>query len=510
MKKFFYALTLVIVAWLATLLYANNKTQTILTNSVAHTNAIYQQKDLGVSLKIEDFDYQIFGATVQYKLFIDIEKIMMNGSYGSLDFNSTNLKGFKDFFEKPFEITQKIQYGPVFFNEGFELGMAKTTFRATLNELLEDYFVKKMLKRLDKKEDIAVLKRATSEMQAGFKKFLKEEVLIEYSLLIPFFSGESVIKGRISKIHFSEGEKELIVAPIQLYGVSNVSDFTGRLAINIPSLSFTEKGVKMFDLEDVAMNYQINEYFKGAYFGDFSFDIKKIESTLPGGDSASFSINMIGNTTKHKTPGFSSGDFSLTLTALKYPDQPIVPIQVDLPKMVNFSMSINAINESAIVNSQREFYKYVAKISQGATLDKLIQSLEKIALAAETNLKVGVEFTTMSKPNITNSIDLKLVYNLLKGDLKKLYQLSTQPNAQQKMARFAKDKGDLFFNLKVDAQILAFVEPFLQLPINMGVIVKKDGFYQSKVAYQNAKLLVNDRDLTPFLTEQVKQQLNHM
>jgi hypothetical protein len=83
--------------------------------------------------------------------------------------------------------------------------------------------------------------------------------------------------------------------------------------------------------------------------------------------------------------------------------------------------------------------------------------------------------------------NFQLIYDFDKGDL-----LAMINNGDLKKAgEFIKDKIIVNLKAKVSAKILEIFKPMLQAQIQQGMVIEKNGFYQTSANYQNKKLMVN-------------------
>jgi uncharacterized protein YdgA (DUF945 family) len=54
---------------------------------------------------------------------------------------------------------------------------------------------------------------------------------------------------------------------------------------------------------------------------------------------------------------------------------------------------------------------------------------------------------------------------------------------------------------KVSAKILEIFKPMLQAQIQQGMVIEKNGFYQTSANYQNKKLMVNGKDMSAIVQQ---------
>jgi uncharacterized protein YdgA (DUF945 family) len=59
--------------------------------------------------------------------------------------------------------------------------------------------------------------------------------------------------------------------------------------------------------------------------------------------------------------------------------------------------------------------------------------------------------------------------------------------------------GSANLKAKVSAKILETFKPMLQAQIQQGMVIEKNGFYQTSANYQNKKLMVNGKDMSAFV-----------
>jgi hypothetical protein len=71
----------------------------------------------------------------------------------------------------------------------------------------------------------------------------------------------------------------------------------------------------------------------------------------------------------------------------------------------------------------------------------------------------------------------------------------------KKAGEFVKDKIIVNLKAKVSAKVLEKFKPMLQTQIQQGIVIEKNGFYQTSVNYQNKKLMVNGKDMIAIMQQ---------
>jgi hypothetical protein len=494
MKKIIILIITIAAIWFASLFYAGFTTESKTRGYAEKINEFYKQQQLGFEVKLSKFESSLFGAKIQYK--INVNPYEMLGIPKNLIEEDKSFKQLSKVFNKPIFISQNIKYGPIFFGESVEFGMAKFDFESKLTDIAR-LIANSINARVDEKdrESSEKIEKIITEI----KNFTKNDIVIKYQSILPYFSNNMTFNGSVSEIDIKDGAgaREFKVDKITMNGEVNIDNFTGKLNTTFPRIVFIEGGLKA-NIENLTLDYNINEFIDAYnYFGEFDFKAQKV--TIPvDGDNMSFGAGITSVVSKNQTKELSDISFNLNLEALEYP-KTASQLPFDLPKNIGLKFGLNGINMSALSKLAKELKLNINNLTNDEDgFKEFIKSVpskaEDIFVKDKTKFLVKAELKTKNFPKFNNFIGVEVVYKFAKGDFKKLINA----NKTDRVA-ILKTKFDAFLSANLNAESLKAVEMFLAMPIQMGAIIKDGNVYKSDIKYQNSKLIVNDKDLTPML-----------
>jgi hypothetical protein len=495
MKKIIILIITIVAIWFASLFYASATTESKARNYAEKINEFYKQQQLGFEVKLSKFESSLFGAKMQYK--INVNPYEMLGIPKDLMEEDKSFKQLSKVFNKPIFISQDIKYGPIFFGEGVEFGMAKFGFESKLTDIAR-LIATSINARVDEKDKESSEK--IEKIITEIKNFTKNDIVIKYQSILPYFSNNMTFNGSVSEIniHSKKIGSQFKMDKVIMNGEANIDDLTGKLNTTFPRIVFIEGGLQKANIENLTLDYNINEFIDAYnYFGEFDFKAQKV--TIPiDGDNMSFGVGITSVVSKNQTKELSDINFNLNLEVLEYP-KTASQLPFDLPKNIGLKFGLNGINMSALSKLAKEFKLNINNLTNDEDgFKEFIKSVpskaEYIFVKDKTKFLVKAELKTKNFPKFNNFVGVEVVYKFAKGDFKKLINA----NKTDRVA-ILKTKFDAFLSANLNAESLKAVEMFLAMPIQMGAIIKDGNVYKSDIKYQNSKLIVNDKDLTPML-----------
>ncbi len=501
MKKILSFIIALLIVWVGSLLYAGHQTEKLISQYVNQINQFYQQSYPGVELELKKFDSNFFDAKAQYAIKINIRKLTDKLSPG-LDKDDDFIGFLEDAFKTPIVINQDIQYGPVFFDEGLEFAMAKISFQSTLSNLVKT-MAKELLPRFE--GDQQKNKEQLDVFISGLNQALEKEVAINFESVLPFFSNKMHTSGAIGEISVNEGDTLLTIGKITFNGVGNMQDLTGYGNFNIPNIIFKHKNLQIFEMQELSISYNVNEFIDAFnYFGDLKFDAQKVNIGSSAGEGISLAVAFnLKSSRNNKLSDLSDVEINTTVKLLKYPEQ-VKAMPFDLPETVSASWSLKGVNNTNFADTMQKFQQYLSTIDADNpkktpihVINDIAAGLDKSFVKQVTSFNIDLDITTVKQPKINNTLNFQLIYDFDKGDL-----LAMINNGDLKKAgEFIKDKIIVNLKAKVSAKILETFKPMLQAQIQQGMVIEKNGFYQTSANYQNKKLMVNGKDMSAIVQQ---------
>lgn len=517
MKKIISIIIILVVVWLGFIWYANSTTEEKLHTYTDKINKMYQEMDLGIELKLVEYESHFFTAHSKYALTINPEKLLteVNPYFMLLSsFGGSNTKNeIYEIFEKPFTINQKIEYGPVFFSDGLEFGRAKTSFKASLSETLAK-IANKINKNIDDSNSLKMSEENIKAINTELSKVLKQPVQLEYSSILALFSSDNTIRASISRIEaekkskYSKRVEKFIVDPIVMNSTFNLNDFTGDFDFNIPLISFTKNDEEKFRIKNLNISSDIHEYINAwTYFGNVDISVDEVKIFTYDGDTI-FKAGIFTDIIRNADQNLSDSKIKASVEILKYPEgnRPAF----DLPKTIDVTIDMLGINS-------REFYQAYYKINDYIYVEMFSDNprdpdtfyqedikphLGKVFSKDKTKFGLGFEISTEKLPNVKNYAKLDMTYKLTNDELFNIIDLVKNQEIGIDLITLAKKSFDINLDIAAHKDIIKPVEMFLMQAQQMGIIIEDADMIKSNIKYSNGKVLINDEE-----NEMITQQL---
>jgi hypothetical protein len=488
MKKILSLVLILLIVWIVSLLYAAHQTEKLITQYIVKTNEFYRQNYLGIELELTKFESNFFDANAQYTIKINSKELSK-----VLNLNKDEFVKFETVVKDPFIVNQNIQYGPILFGgDNVEFGMAKISYHSTLNNLIR-----------------AVIPYISSEEQLNTKKLngiisdlsqvLEKEVTLNFTSVLSFFSNEIYSSGSISDIRINKNGISLMVEEMTFDSVNSVQNPLLNSRLNVPNIVFKSKEGEIINIQNLLIFHNFDKATDELnYLGNTKFGIQNLSFQFSADEKINLAVNSVMDLSQGKEPNLVNAKFGAKLEILKYLKKAeLTPF--DLPKILQFSLSLNGFNQAEFATI---FYKIrdcvattdIEKTNPLVCLKSNIDNIEKIFVKQVSNLNFNVDVTTIRQPKIHNTGNINVVYNFDKGDIKQLLTIINDHPAE--VGKFV--RGKFIANLKVKAnpEILKDSEPALKMLMQKNLIVKKSGLYQADISYQKEKFTADGKDVT--------------
>jgi hypothetical protein len=478
MKKSIITLGAIVALYFGVLFYAGSQTKDSIQSYLDKTNRVYQEQGLNVSVKINKFNKNLLGADVEYSVQFDLTPFK--------ELAKKAPKNLVEKFTKPFKFSQKIQFGPIFLDNGLEFGMAKFHHQGSLSELI-DLITASLALRIDSPPGIM-----QASISKAFKESFKEDVLLSYNVILSLAGNSLNTQGSIGAIHFEKDNLSFQSKKISLDAITNIDEYTGNINIKIPSMSAKYKNNKVFLMQNFSLSAEINEFINSLYnFGQSVINIEKMVIS----DGYAFNVNLSSKAYRNSThSALSDSDFKLNINSLSYPDK-IKTFSSALPKKVQIGFNTRGINSMAIFQA----YQAIQKINPGNIAKLKEHSLSFIKQVftkgvSELNFSLNANFN--KQPTVDNYLKINTMVNFDGKDIDTAIRLI---NNKPAFSKFIKDKLNIDILLKAASEHFILFAPMLKIPLQMNILVEKDGFYQAEIHHKNGQLTVNNKDLSQLI-----------
>ncbi len=475
MKKTASIIVTLLGLWGVSTYMIGNQTQNELEKYINKSNKIYADK--GIALKLTDYKHSFLDSTAQIEVdFKDPEII----------------KVLSEDYKLPLKITYNIEHGPLFFKNGFGIGLEKIDNRLLISSLLKDNAKKEFLKIL--KDDIN-LKTA---MIVSFDKQLNYTI-------------ES------DKIDIDQDNKQLSMTPLKIEGTTDIENFKGNGKVNIQKVTFKEDNSSDgVELDNLAVDVSIDEIIKETLlFGDFKFSIAKVlikDSNNPNLKEINFAINgLMSNRKVTKDIMDSTFKASINLANTKldkvFKDLERINIGADMKNlgiegMYEFQNVAKTIQDERVKlveniqnQNQEEMRVTFAKLNSldEKMIKKILPTLNKLLIKDKTNLSYSVDIDTKDKKSTKANIKIGYTGDIdFNKDIKKLTE-----EIKAKLLSTISLNVDINLNKKHLSMLpIPMLEQQLQMGVAQGFIKDNNSSYILNGYYKNRELMVNDNNLT--------------
>jgi len=483
MKKILTISIIALSVWVISTFIIGNQTEEHLKSYIAKSNKLYQNN--GISLKLLDYNKSFLTSIAQVEVNVKDPKV---------------LKNLQSTYKLPFVLDYSIEHGPLFFKNGFGIGLSKIEHTVNLSSLLQD------------------------ETKQNFLTSIGKDILIESNILISFLK-EAHYNIWSEEIKFNKNGKAFHMTALKIVGTSNLETLKGSGEIKVEDITLTEENSSNgIEIKNLLLNLSIDEVVDSSFvFGDFglavdnfivkddsSLKYKKIDVAFKG------KINNVRNDKTTMNSLFEGDiDFKNTLLPNEFKTLKTLYLKMNLKDlgikgMLDFQKSAQNMQEkqtklltelqSGKSENMALLFTQLSKLQEEMS-QQLIHALNDLLIKNKTNAMCQIEVET--KDNKRSQSMIQVGYT---GDIKFIGTTSEiRQEIQKKILELISLNMDIELN-KAHLKIIPNNQQ-LQQQIQMGVLqgfVKENNeSFSLNGSYKNRELIINDNNLTsiilPFL-----------
>ena len=468
MKKILGTLLLIIVLWLGATAVIGDKTKDELEKNIEKTNKIYIQH--GIQFKIIEYQKSFFNSTAIIETrVIDKElESAISQTYG---------------VTLPIVLKYQIEHGPLFFSNGFGIGVSKIHQDMEINSI----FNKEIQEKFVKKSTI------TSNVIISFSKIANYDV-------------------KSDAVDVEDGAKKFHIDPFSITGESHIETLIGDMQMNLPLVSFVENE-KQMKMESIVMDAKIDELLEESLgMGKIDLTMKRFYLTDKESGDIDVQPTIHIESQKDGEKTFSS----LIETEIKFnkitAQQTLSKIEKIMGKIKVNGLGVKGMK--AYQDSMQELEQKQATLmielqknpkKQKENYAKLVQLQEEILTQLFASLKdmlfkdktsIDYTFNIQTKDKKESHGDILLGYT---GDI------DFNQTAKKIRQKIGADTFKLF-KLEVDISVAkSHIKSLpngeeliqqLQTPMAQNMIADKNDSYIIKGHLANQELILNDNNLT--------------
>ena len=468
MKKILGSLLLIIVLWLGTTAVIGNKTKSELEKSIERGNRLYLQH--GLQFKIREYQKSFFESTATIEIMaIDKElESAISQTYG-LTF--------------PIVSEYHIEHGPLFFSNGFGVGVSKIHQEMEINSIfnkeIQEKFVKKSM--------------LTSNIIVSFSKIANYEV-------------------KSDAIDIKDGAKKIHIDPLSIIGENHIETLIGDMQMNLPLLSFEESDKKM-KIKSMVIDAKIDELVENSLgMGTINLSAQQfylvdkengeidvqptfhIESQKDGEKTFSSLLEMQIKFNK-VTAQHSLSEIKKMVGKIKVNGLGVKGVKAYQESMQGIEQKQATLMIELQKNPKKREENYAKLVQlQKEIRTKLFSSLKDMLFKDKTSINYGFDVQTKDKKEshgdillgYTGDIDFnqtaKQIRQKIGADVFKLFKLEVDIRVDKKHIKSLPNGEELIKQL--------------QTPMAQNMIVDKNNSYTIKGHLANQELILNDNNLT--------------
>ena len=476
MKKLLLIITATLALWAISTFIIGGQTKNQLENYIDKSNKIYINN--GIQLKLVEYEKSFLNSKAKLEIdIIDPQTVKM------LD---------KDYL-LPLKIDYTIEHGPLFFQNGFGIGLSKID-----NELL----LSSIFKEDTKKEFLELVKgdiNLKTEMVLAFSKKLHYNIKSDKDIIV------------------NSDEKTFYMTPLSINGTTNIDTFKGNGVVKIEKLNFKEENSSNgIELTNLLVNMSVDEIFKDSLlFGDFKFSVDKIiikDDTNPKFKKINISMDAeMANKRVSQTTMDSlfQGTINLANTQLEKEFKELESVHISMSMkelgiegMSEFQKVAQNIQEkqSKLMselktqnsNEMQETVKKIRKLEENI-VQEFIPVFNKLLIKDKTNISYELGINTKDKASSQASVQIGYQGDIeFKGSLEELTK-----KIKTKILSLININVDVTLNKKHLPIIpIPMLKQQLQMGVAQGFVKENNSSYSLNGYYKNRELMVNDNNLT--------------
>ena len=473
MKKFLTLTIAIFAFWAISTFIIGNQTQKEVENYIVKSNKLYATS--GIALKLLDYNKSFLHSTAQIELNV---------------IDPAVVKLLEKDYQFPLTMNYNIEHGPLFFENGIGIGLAKIKHHL----LLSSIFKEKSKKR--------------------FLELIEDDINLQTDIVI-CFSKEVNYKLLSDEIKFKIEDKSFLMTPLTMRGTSNLENFQGMALMEIEHLQAKEENSSnIFEMKDIRLDVDIKEFLENSLvFGDFGLSIKNLiikdnsNPTLSNIDVAVHGTMKNERMSESIMKSIFEGDvdFKNSLLPDEFKSLKTVYLKMDLENlgiqgMLEFQKSAQTMQKKQSkllaemqTTKQEEMATIFAqfKTIQDEMMNQIIHSFNALLIKDKTTITYLFDVETkdekrskaMAKVGYTGDIEFKgTVDEIMKKAQKEILSLIS-----------------LNLDINLDKNHLKFLpnsELQIKMAVMQGFVRENNNSYSVNAFYKNKELMVNDKNLT--------------
>jgi len=475
MKKLSLILITTLVLWAISTFIIGNKTQENLQNYINKSNKIYANN--GIKLKLIAYEQSFLNSTAQIEInFSDPEMIEL----------------LEKEYLLPLKINYTIEHGPLFFQNGFGIGLSKIN-----NELL----LSSIFKESTKKEFLALVKGDIT---------IKTEMIVSFSKKLHY-------KIKSDEILINKDKKTFSMSPFTMQGMSNIETFKGDGTVKITKLALKEENSNNgIELNNLVAEMNIDEIFQESLiFGDFKLSVANIlinDELSPKFKKINISIDTEMSNKRVSQSTMNSkfkGTINLANTPLeeKFKELESIHIEMEMKElgiegMSEFQNTAQRVQEeqAQLMNQlqtqePKEMQATLEKLGkiEEKILTELMHTLNKLLIKDKTNIIYSLKMNTKDKQSSKAFMEVGYTGDIeFKGSLEELTK-----KIKNQLLSLIKLNVNITLNKKhLPLLPVPMLKQQLQMGVAQGFIKENNNSYTLNGYYKDRELMVNDNNLT--------------
>lgn len=475
MKKIFGSLITAAAIWAGSTAFISSQMKPELENYITKSNQLYKAN--GIELKLSNYKKSFLNSTAEVEITITDPALV---------------ELLADTYALPLKMSYNIEHGPIFFQNGLGVGLAKVENSLALSSLF---------KAEDKKE---------------FLDLIKDDVIIKSNMIISFFKDAHYTMST-SKINIKDENKHLEIAPLEAKGSSNLDTFQGNATFKIPHILLKkDESSDQFKIDNLTMDIDIDEFIENALMlGTINLSIEKLlikDESNPQLDTINIATRLNMVTQKDGETSIDTqlkGDIDLLDTKLPadFPDLKTVHLEggashLGIDGLIQFQKATQEMQEAQtqlvakMQGNPEEMEKIFEEFGQlqEHMMGKILQALNHLLIKDKTQLNYAAIVTTKDKKTSNTKAQIGYTGNLdFQGNLQEIAL-----KAQQEILNMINLNLDISLD-RTHLQALPDAQTLLaqiQMGVAQGFVKEENGKYILNGYYKNKELMVNDNNLT--------------
>ena len=476
MKKILGSIIAAAAIWAGSTAIIGNQTKPQLNNYIEKTNNIYASN--GIQLKLIEYKKSFLTSSAI------IEVDIIDSSLSEVLAESYNI---------PFKLEYTIEHGPVFLNNGFNVGLSRINSNIQLSSLF---------KGEDKKDFLALA---------------KDDITIKTEMIVSFLNN-AIYTMTSDEVKISDNGNDLHITPLHFNGSNNLTTFKGNGQLFVDTIEFKESnsdnGIK---LEHVKMDITIDELIDNMLMlGDIQLSIDNLmvkDDTNPELGDIDIALNVNMKTEKESDKTIHSqfeGTVQLKDTKLpaEIPALKSVHAFVDIKGlgtegMIAFQKSTQAMQKkqsvllkdlsSSTPEEMESIFKEFGKL-QEEMVGEIIHTLNKLLVKNKTLITYA--FDAETKDSKKSKVQASIGYT---GEIEFKTPIE---ELTQKVQQQILDIINLNVDISLDKEHIKSLPNSdeliqqIQMGVAQGFVKETNDTYILNGYYKNKELMVNDNNLT--------------